>query len=578
MHMKIIKNLVVISLFLTVYASCNDSLNNESDFMNQGKINSERDSTLREFLTRVSELETKETTALNSNFVSERKESVKLIDGKYYIPTWTTYNMKGLEMIPADRMNSSFLDVIWPGNLIQGQSVYDIGLSSVPLGIMRKPGTIFLAAVSGKNVNYSRNIESFTASNINQAMNDIMAEHGFQDLPAYINYTMHDISCEEEIAYKMDMDMKTFKRLVGDSFSNKDWKSRKTRKIVSLDQELFTMVYEFNGMNEVFKDDMDTEYLAPYTYEGNPMCYISSVTYGRSMIFFFETEETFESHKVLEKAIHNTFNFNDTIADKLTDEDRKILSKTSVSLFVMGGNADNALQAVTGGSDKIREFMLSSVGKAGVPIRYKLNYLGNNRVVNTYKEINTNFEILENVEEEKNNNVLITIGNIKSDALKISGGNFSYVRWDSNFSVSNIKVELLDDNGEKVIDSRSYNPQINISATSSYNRNHYKVISFGELGVNTDKRIKISYDVKYFGRRYAKNIFGGTNSSDGSTKTIYFNVVYSFDKLKQKWIISSKNEDADIYINAMSATGSVDYCRYNFRLDYSFSANRETYK
>lgn len=264
--------------------------------------------------------------------------------------------------------------------------------------------------------------------------------------------------------------MSTFKRLVGNDFSadNTDWRSKKRRKMVHLHQELFTMVYEFNGLHEVFKDDMDLEYLSPYVYEGNPMCYIPSVTYGRSMIFLFESDDTFSSDSTLNKAIQHALNDSLYV---ITDSDRAILAKTKVSLHVMGGNADDALQVISGNPDEIRKYIMSSVTKAGVPLYYSLRYLGNNWNVNTYKEINTTYEELEYVEEEKENNVEITFKKVKSNALYLTGGNYDDISNDSKFTVSQVKVEVID--GNSIISSKTqvFNPNItNQGAKSSFEK------------------------------------------------------------------------------------------------------------
>ncbi|MFV0291414.1 MAG: hypothetical protein ACK5IJ_11050, partial [Mangrovibacterium sp.] len=78
-----------------------------------------------------------------------------------------TYAIEGFEQISSDRKMTSFLDVIWPGNSLQGNSVNDVGLCVVHLILFRKPGVISLYVISGKKMNYSRNIYSFTASNFN---------------------------------------------------------------------------------------------------------------------------------------------------------------------------------------------------------------------------------------------------------------------------------------------------------------------------------------------------------------------------------------------------------------------------
>lgn len=166
--MKPLNIMLVIALLLFTCAACNDNFQSEALPEEETEINAEqRDAEIKAFLNNVSNLETKETKTKSKLLIGTKTSEPMNIGGEYYIPTLKTYALEGFEQISADRKMTSFLDVIWPGNIIQGNSVNDVGLSVVPLNLFRKPGVIYLSVISGKNMNYSRNIDSFTASNVN---------------------------------------------------------------------------------------------------------------------------------------------------------------------------------------------------------------------------------------------------------------------------------------------------------------------------------------------------------------------------------------------------------------------------
>jgi len=69
----------------------------------------------------------------------------------------------------------------------------------------------------------------------------------------------------------------------------------KTRMLVKLHQSYYTMVYDDPaGLDGVFTPDITVNDLRNYSGNGNPICYISSVTYGRVFYLLYESDASEE--------------------------------------------------------------------------------------------------------------------------------------------------------------------------------------------------------------------------------------------------------------------------------------------
>jgi len=561
----------IIPALLFLFISCSDSTDSTDNRID----NEERDEEIRSFLNNIAQLDTLETIPVVYNDIKESIGSMIYRydenDNKYdyYHPKFVTTKIYGQEPV-GNMLASQSGDVIWPGNIIQGKSIIEGNLAPIPLGLNRKSGRIYLNAVSGQDMQYYRDIYTFTGSEVIQAMNDIMAEHK-HGLPADVTYVQSTIYNENEMAYRLDMKEEEFKSMTAGAFSNVPWKEKKTRIMVKLVQVYFQMAYEFNGLHEVFKDNVRLEDLQLYVGEKNPMCYISSVSYGRYFILLYESNESYEK---LSQTINRTFN-RDT-DEPLTQEDIAIMKNTSVTLRQIGGNADAGMETISGDAEKIRKFVINGAtankDNVGAPIFYHIRYLGNSFPIRTYKKIDSEIERLEYVRAKKMNDVVIEIKDICSDGVYITGGNYKNLS-SADVSVGQIKVEVI--NGNNTIKTVSFDPKIqSVGTKSTFHKSCNYRINIGELGENTDKRIKISFPVTYYTKR--KNSWGTSSSKE--TKTFDAVAVYKFNIQTEKWEKDSNDmTNTSINMNSMIINANFNFCAINFRLNYSFSANRETY-
>ncbi len=269
--------------------------------------------------------------------------------------------------------------VLWPGNLVQGNSIHTGVPNSIPIS-KRKKGNITLTMVSsdlgGTSNKYYRETD-MALSTVTQAMNDILSGYTGTTVAKY-NYKLQDVYSESQFAFSLgaEFSAKVFKTKADFSI---DWSKKLSRVAVTLYQQYYTMAYDDPaGLEGVFTPDIKLEDVKYYTGNGNPMCYISSVTYGRIYVLLYESS-------VSQDSLKSALNF----SLKLFGEDNKvntkqafneIMKKTNVQIMQIGGNASDGLTPATAVDlDKIQEFLTKGANfdknNTGAPLSYTVKYL-----------------------------------------------------------------------------------------------------------------------------------------------------------------------------------------------------------
>ncbi len=553
-----------IFLALALFTACEKSPGLEEIY--RGEL-----SVIEKELSAIGVFELKPTTPASTTPISEHFEPAVYRyddnDGKYgwYIPRIMQNNYAGFEKVTA--IPPSRTDAIWPGNLIQGKSIFDGNLAPIPVSTKRRPGRIYLDVVSGQDsMTYYKDVKSFSGADVTQAMNEILAPYtsGF---PADVSYIQQKVNSVEQMAYFLDMDKNEFLEKSGGIFNEVQWTTTKNRIMVKLEQAYFRMTYDFTGLHEVFNEYITWNDLQPYTSKDNPMCYISSVDYGRYFVLLYESESSVEKMSAALAKVYDKDN-----KEVLTPDDRTVFSRSNVRLFMVGGDAQSGLETITGDPEKIRAFVVNgakfSKDNVGAPIRYSLKYLYNSLPAPTYKGIDVNITDVEYVREAKKNDVEITIKAVHNSALWLVGGSYRAISNESYYSMSPITVTVKD--GNSVVREMSFNPNLpKVGAVATTNYYYNYVFQTGELGINTTKKIILTFDLYYFTKRY-----GGGSSSEG--KTFKKRVEYTFNPVKEKWEITYSDRPNNSFQSVVISEG-FNFCGLYFTLDYSFKANRETY-
>ncbi|MGH7533480.1 MAG: thiol-activated cytolysin family protein [Gemmatimonadales bacterium] len=307
------------------------------------------------------------------------------IDSINNLITDTTWVEQTIHVSAADNPDQFMMfdpnaSTLWPGNLIQGQSIASGVPQAVPVSD-RAPATVFLAIVSGDSSGSAnkifRTVNEPSGSSVTQAMNDILAGyHG--GTPAKYNFSMEQAYSASQINFTLGFGYSGPAANATGSFGF-SMSSAKSRYVVRLTQQYFTMAFDDpQGAAGVFGPSVTAQTLAPYVGNGNPVCYISSVTYGRVFYLIYESQA---SSLQLQQALN--FAYNGGVASgNVTDtvSFNQVMSQTQVSIFQLGGDPGAGLVLSDPKNfDRINSFLTKGAdftpNNVGAPISYTIKYL-----------------------------------------------------------------------------------------------------------------------------------------------------------------------------------------------------------
>lgn len=291
--------------------------------------------------------------------------------------------------------------VMWPGALIQGETVQDGTLSTIPLP--RSPITI---SIDLALENATRRIEQPNSASVQQAIAELQREADQQfgniDLiPARLSFnseTAHDlrqmmISAGVSGSFSAPLEAVGIPGSAGGGFgySGTVGGTFEMNSIyVKLYQPMYTISFadeemlrpgDFLDPSVTISDIRGMESRGMIGPQNLPT-YVKSVTYGR-MMFFTMTNNTAATSTELKASMQASFKETVTgISGELESELEARYSElrrtSTISLVAFGGTQEAALTAVREGN--LSHYFTSVPATNAVPISYRVNYLKNARV------------------------------------------------------------------------------------------------------------------------------------------------------------------------------------------------------
>ncbi|MFT5233878.1 MAG: hypothetical protein ACI9UQ_001920 [Candidatus Krumholzibacteriia bacterium] len=283
--------------------------------------------------------------------------------------------------------------VIWPGNLLQGESL--INATPAQIIVDRAPLDVAITLLNGSDpLGTAATVENPTITNMQVALNTILGNNpGI--LPANFTYSSVAVSSHEEMAAKLGVDISTltsdFKAQL--SFSTA---SSKSSVLVSFQQQMYTMVIAPpTSLAGFFASSVTSEILAPFVGPANPPTYISAVTYGRR---FYALIQSNESQFDLETSIEASYD--GAVTDGQIDAEFEYvtdLAGVSIKVFNMGGTASSIPSVLEGGTlTNLHELLAaedSDLFYTAMPLSYIVNDLRTHQIV--YVKSATEYDVVE---------------------------------------------------------------------------------------------------------------------------------------------------------------------------------------
>lgn len=293
-------------------------------------------------------------------------------DGDYTCTQEKWHQTRQFDRISAMVANSQAL---YPGALV-GADALSTGLLA-PKTLPRSP-LRFSASLEGVlDGAISATIASPSLSAFRDAMHGILAGNVIGQTPANVNAQISEVHSAEQFGLEVGVDVGWGFVLGGEvsaslAFDRSDVRSR---HVVQFTQAYYTVDVDApespSGLfaPEVTLDDLRAE------LDDEAPVYVSSVTYGRTVLFTITSELSSEEvHAALEFAYRGTVSVDGSTS--MTHEE--VLSTSEITAFVLGGSGDGAVRAIFG-IEELREFITEGGSydrqSPGAPIAYKLAWV-----------------------------------------------------------------------------------------------------------------------------------------------------------------------------------------------------------
>ena len=218
-------------------------------------------------------------------------------------------------------------------------------------------------------------------------------------------------------------------------------KGEKQVEVVDFKQVYFTANFDApKNPSDVFASGITVDQLKARGIDATtPPVYVSSVSYGRQMYVKFETTSKSTELKAAINAVIKG------VPIKPESEWARVLKNTTVTVSIVGGNADGAARVVTGTVEDLKKLIQEgatfSTQNPAVPISYKTAFLKDNQVAT----IQSNTDYIETKVTSYKNGYL----NLQHKGAYIAR---YYVYWDEvtydKDGVESIRSRQWEDNGK----------------------------------------------------------------------------------------------------------------------------------
>lgn len=306
--------------------------------------------------------------------VEEGALSAEAREGDYSCTRQNLKETRQFDRIVAYAANS---DSMYPGAIVSADSVLTGLFTQIVLP--RAPATI---SVSLENLAGGKTavIEDPSLSSYRDALASILDTQITGSTPANIFSEIEEVHSEEQLNIALGVQA-SWGLGVASLKASFDWSKQETRSryIVRYTQGYYTVDLDAPGKpSDLLAPTVQLADVEARMDETRPPVYVSSVTYGRMVLFTFESEY---SAQEMGAALEFAYSGGVDVAGDTSVTYKDIISKSKISAFILGGDAGTAVRTIDS-YDALIEFIKSggnySKDSPGAPIAYKLSYLKDN--------------------------------------------------------------------------------------------------------------------------------------------------------------------------------------------------------
>lgn len=298
-------------------------------------------------------------------------------DGDYQCTTTPVEEVRHLDQLLGQ---IAIGDVLWPGAMLRGDSVSSNRLT--PLAFDRAPLKFSVSLESLGRGARSATLEAPSLSSYRDAIAQILGQELTGSIPARISAEVEEISSEEQLAVALGASASA--PLVGMVRGGFDFGSASVRSrfVVKFFQLYYTVDVDPPGLpHELFAPSVTAADIGG-VIGSDPPVYVSSIGYGRQVIFTFESSLAKEE---LAAALDFAYHGGAEVGGQTSLTHSEVLSHTHMTAFILGGDAGEGSSVAIGDYDMLAQFITRggnySRSSPGAAIAYKLSYVRDNAPV-----------------------------------------------------------------------------------------------------------------------------------------------------------------------------------------------------
>jgi thiol-activated cytolysin len=307
--------------------------------------------------------------------VQEGAPGAEVREGDYSCSEQDFKETRQYDKIVAYATNSESL---WPGALIAGDAVYSGQFT--PLALPRAPMR-FSVSLENLDGSKSATMASPSLSSFRDELTKILEAKITGATPANLFADIDEVHSENQLALALGVNVDLLTAGFGTSFDFSK-SNVHSRYLVKYAQAYYTVDVDAPpSPSTVLAPEVSLDEVEARMPLGSPPLYVSSITYGRMVLFAFESEySAFEVGAALDFVYHGGVD----VSGNASLTYKEILSKTKITAYILGGSGGAAAMAIDSydaliafihsGGDYTRE-------SPGAPIAYKLSYLADSQQV-----------------------------------------------------------------------------------------------------------------------------------------------------------------------------------------------------
>jgi thiol-activated cytolysin len=335
-------------------------------------------------------------------------------DGEYSCTTENLQETRQYDRIVAYAANS---DSLWPGAIVSADSVVS-GLFT-QIVMPRQPATF---SVSLENLEGTKKATLTTPnlSGYRDALSSLLASQITGSTPANIYSEIEEVHSEQQLNMALGVQASWGLGLASLKssfhFANDQVRSR---YVVRYTQAYYTVDLDApQSPSALFGPEVTLADVQAKMDETHPPAYVTSVTYGRMIVFTFESEY---SSTELGAALDFAYSGGVDVKGDVSVTYKDIISKSNITAFILGGDAGSAVQTIDS-YEALISFIKSggnySRESPGAPIAYKLAYLKDNSPARM--SFTTDYEVKNCVRVSQK--IKVTLNYIAVDEAADAGG------------------------------------------------------------------------------------------------------------------------------------------------------------